>query len=348
MNFDNLKPKPVVCRQSCITCALTCERKWFYQYRLGISLRGGEYKEAATLGTIYHRLQCLGPGQEAKVRAEIRQQQTALMDKVDRGEDLDGNMTRLASMLTSLYQKAEVMAHVFWEKYPQPSYLKIIGTEIKHTMVWDNLVLEGTIDKLLVNEQDNLVWIRDHKSTGRSLATIFGGLAWSLQARLYRILADDYFYNWGRVRGFILDGIVKPGIKLCKTDEKNAKEWNCSVEDAYLRRVKEWYETYEVKAELDGKQNTKALDSKGIIFTEPLFPDELLMALRRIQELGSRQILPTYFSRDTTRTACFAYEKQCIYHDLCTTDPIQWDSLFETKYKFEEVKDENENEETDL
>ena len=353
MKFDEIVPQPVTCRQSSIACALACERYWFCRHRMGVRLRGAERKDAATLGKIYHRLQQYGPGEEEKTKAWVRGQQCDLMAMIDRGEDLDGNALRLTIMLTSLYKKAEVMAHIFWEKFPQPPQFKVIGTEIKHTMDFDGLTLEGTIDKLLLDEKDGNIWIRDHKSTGLPLAVLFGGLAWSVQARIYRILATDYIKQHRElgcdglvVKGFILDGIITPGIKLCKTDTKNAKEWKCSVEDAYLRRVKVWYRTYEVKAEMDGKQNAKAVDSKAILFTEPLIPYELRNALEKMRILAGHPILPAYYHRDVTRSACFAYQKQCIYHDLCETDPNQWDSLFEQKYLLqsrEENEDDTEN-----
>ena len=340
MNFENIQPKSVVCRQSSMCDAIACERYWFCRHRLGIILRGEKVKEGATLGRIYHKFQELGPGHEQEVRAWVQGQQNALMDRVNKGEDIDGQIARLANLMTELYHKAEVMAQIFREKYPQPSYFKVIGKEIEHTMEWDGLTLGGTIDKLILNEQDDSVWIRDHKSTGRSLAMIFGGLAWSLQARMYRVLMVDYTKKYPNeainVKGFILDGILKPGIKQCKTDDKNAKDWNCTQEEAYLRRVKIWY----------SEKMDASILSKSVIFTEPLFPPELIYQLEKMRELQNRPIEPTAFSRDISRKACFAYESQCIYHDLCETDPKQWDSLFETKYKFADVKeDDAQNEE---
>jgi hypothetical protein len=235
------------------------------------------------------------------------------------------------------------MARVFWERYPQPSYFETIGTEIKHAMELDGLILEGTMDKLLLNMKGIKgpeVWIRDHKSTGRSLSALFSGMAWSLQARVYRPLVEDYLKDTPHrntpVRGFILDGITAPGIKLCKTDEKNAKEWDIPIEDAYLRRVKEWYT----------ERGDEVCLSRALFYTEPIMPDELLYALRQMNiyrhsdpaEVG-------LFDRDVTRRECFAYEKQCPYHDLCSTDPKQWDQLFETKYRFEERETDDENSE---
>jgi hypothetical protein len=334
MKLDTIQPKPVVCRQSCISCALACEMKWFLKYRLGVRLRGAEVKEGATLGKIYHKFQQFGPGRENEVLLWVREKQKVLMDRADKGEDLDGSTIRLANLMTDLYHKAEAMAHLFWERYPQPDYLRTVGTEIKISgNLPYGLIGEGTIDKLLQNEKDERFWVRDHKSTGMSLNTIFGGLKWSIQARLYRILVTGYLFGKDSVAspiGFIMDGILRPGIKLCKTDDKNAKTWKCSVEDAYLRRVKEWYK----------EKDQDAMLSRAMIYDEPLYPDELIKALSLMRDLSVRPIELKDYSRDITRAECFKYNTQCIYHDLCSTDLSQWDSLFETKYKIEEVKDD--------
>jgi len=332
MNLEEVIPAPVTCRQSSIACAYACRRKWWCKYRMRITLRGIQAKPAATLGKIYHRLQQLGPDRREEVRAEVRKEQAALMMRVDRGEDLDGQIARLATMLTALYHKAEVMALLFWEKYPPNPHFVELGKEITHRVTRNSLVIEGTIDKLLINTTDDQVWIRDHKSTGENLETIFGGLPWSLQGRIYRILANDYLQavlQERKARGFILDGILTPGIKLCRTDRANAKSWNCTPEEAYLRRVKDWYKEH----------GMQAIRSVGGLFTEPEVTSELEEAFELMRKLSiidpSR---PELYSRDITRRECFAYHKQCIYHDLCSTDPNQWDGLFETKYRFEEVK----------
>ena len=343
MDLTKITPKPVVCRQSTMACALACPRKWWCQYRMGITLRGTQVRESATLGTIYHRLQCLGPGSEAKVKAEVSKQQQTLMEQVNRGEDIDGQTERLAGMLTTLYNKATVMARVFWERYPQPSYFETIGTEIKHAMELEGMVFEGTVDKLLLNTKGPKgpeIWIRDHKSTGRSLSALFGGMAWSLQARVYRLLAMDYIRDTPNrnfpVRGFILDGITAPGIKLCKTDEKNAKEWNVPVEDAYLRRVRGWY----------AERGDEVCLSRALFYTERSISDEFTYATSRMFCLKAKNPAEVdQFDRDMTHRECFAYEKQCPYHDLCSTDPAQWDQLFETKYRFEEKGTDDENSE---
>ena len=273
MKIEDIQMKPFACHQSSISCAHGCERCFFLKERWGVELRGIKIKEGADLGKIYHKFQQLGPEKQALVKPWVAKKQATLMARVDKGEDIDGQMVRQANLLTTLYSKAEAMAKLFWERYPTPSYLKTLGTEIKHSMTIQDgplkgMVLEGIIDKLVQDTRNGNIWIRDHKSTGmKTLDVIFAGFIWSPQARMYRILAGDFCNNFTPmigtkhpVTGFILDGIMKPGIKLCGKDEKNAKAWNCTPEKAYLERVKEWY------AEKD------AIRSKAIMYNEPLFP----------------------------------------------------------------------------
>ncbi len=344
MKIEDIKTRPFFCSQSSMKLALNCIRAWFFKIRWGLQLRGVEIKESADLGQIYHKFQEFGPGQEQKVKAWVTKRQMALSLQIDKGEDLDGQMARLVSSLTVSYNKAGVMARIFWDKYPQPSYLKTIGVEIKHKMDMKfpgiTIPLEGTIDKLLLDTRNGNVWVRDHKSTGRALASLFLGIQWSIQARLYRILAEDYCkykksdidgkeVKW-EVAGFILDGILKPGIKLCGKDNRNAVAWNCSIEDAYLRRVKEWYA---VKEEENPGSTIK---SQSIMFNEPLFPDELKRDLTRLYNISIKGKDPKAYSRDGTRFHCYLYEKPCIYESLCSAPMSRWPELLDTKFKIKE------------
>lgn len=348
MKIEEIQMKPFKCHQSSISCAHGCERCFFFSERWGVTLRGVQVKEGATLGQIYHKFQKLGEGNKDLVLPWVRKMQTDLMARVDKGEDLDGQLLRLANLLTTLYNKAEAMAKIFWERYPTPSYLKTIGVELNHSMTIPSgplagMVLEGTIDKLVQDTRNGNIWIRDHKSTGmKTLDVIFAGFPWSTQARIYRILAEDYVVQkeskdpeWINVKGFILDGILKPGIKLCGKDEKNSKIWNCSVEEAYLKRVKEWYD----------EKDTDAIKSKAIMFNEPLYPRELEKELMLMRGLADHPNDPLAYARDPSRFHCYLYDSPCIYLDLCESPMTAWPELFETKYKIKEEKENGTNEE---
>ena len=348
MKIEDIQMRPFSCHQSSISCAHGCERCWFFAERWGVELRGVKVKEGATLGSIYHKFQQGGIENQAKVRPWVAKKQGALVARIDKGEDLDGEMARLVTLLTTLYNKAEAMAHLFWERYPTPSYLKTIDTEIKHSMTIQDgplkgMVLEGIIDKLVQDTRNGNIWIRDHKSTGmKTLNVIFAGFPWSPQARMYRILTNSYLGSiesdvpCSGIMGFILDGIMKPGIKLCGKDDKNAKVWNCSVEMAYLRRVKEWY------AEKD------AIRSQAIMYNEPLIPIEFAAELCRMYDLSKGGNDPKEYRRDPSRFHCFLYESECIYSDLCNSPMSRWPELFDNKYKIKPIEEKkNEDTETD-
>jgi len=348
MKFEELIPLPVKCRQSCASCAVACERKWFLKYRLGVVLRGGSYKEAAELGTIFHRFMLEDAEGEAKVLAWVNEWRLRLRKQIDAGEDLDGNIARTYNKLFELYNIAEAMAHIFREKYPQPEWFKTIGREIEHEFTYEGVLLSGTLDKLLLDTRTCDVWVRDYKSTGRALMAIFAGAPWRVQGRIYRLLADDYlsthplqtygpgYANYANpVQGFILDGIKKPGIKLCRTDIANAKKWNVSEAEAYLRRVKEWYK------ETEGKDDAPVMKSMGVMYTEARVTPELEKVLSRFRRYQADVTLdPMAYSRDPSGRECFAWERQCEYYDLCVRDPKNWDDLFEKKYTFKKEETE--------
>jgi hypothetical protein len=361
MKLEDIPVQPFYCSQSCVKCALGCERKWFLRYRWGLTSKSVEIKESADLGHIYHKFQQYGPGEESKTKAWVRQQQQALADKIDKGEDIDGQMARKINSMSVATNKAEAMAKVFWDKYPTPNYLKTLGTEIKiKSSVTIKLSsgevievpIEGTLDKILqVTEGPRAgdIWIRDHKSTGRSLHLLFEGFPWSIQARLYRILATNYCKQEkieGNVRGFILDGILKPGIKLCAKDNKNATAWKCTPEEAYLRRVVEWYKDKEEEASREPLK-MPPICSQSIMYNEPILPAELVINIYRVYKMSQRIPDPQLYSRDVTRTHCSFYEKSCTYMPLCTSPIAEWSEVIDRNYKVESYNAEEENEDTE-
>lgn len=353
MKIEDILLQPFVCSQSKMKCAMSCKRKWFCKYALGLELKTRQVSESADLGKIYHKYQQFGPGKEVEVRAWVRKQQMEIQSQIDRGEDLDGSLSRLVTSLSVATKKSEAMAQIFWESYPQPSYFKTLATELKIETpisfigLCGNLIyinVEGTIDKLLQIEDSGDIWIRDHKSTGRNLLFLFDGLPWSIQGRLYRILADYYCESnniSGTIKGFILDGILKPGIKLCRTDEKNAKDWKCTPEEAYLRRVKEWYIEKNEKAKNNPETETPSFKSQSIMFNEPLLPMELRRDLSTYYELQFGGNDPKKYNRDESRQACSSFERRCIYMPLCAAPINQWPDIIDAKYTIKPIEEDD-------
>jgi hypothetical protein len=130
--------------------------------------------------------------------------------------------------------------------------------------------------------------------------------------------------EWGKdVKGFILDLAKVPSIKLCGKDEKNAAKWECTVMEAYIQRVKEWYEG----------QEEEAMKSMAIKFNEPIENMEIIRTVQHVLLMWGTEALPENFSKDLTRSTCYAYEKECPYYVLCSSDPVTWPSIIEQMFE---------------
>jgi hypothetical protein len=262
------------------------------------------------------------------VKEYVSGMQDRLMAQIEAGEDLDGSLAGKVNVLSSLYHKAEAVANLFWARYPRnEEKWRMIAKEVKI----EDGSLRGIVDVVDLDEKHQKTWIRDYKTTGKSLAGILTGYQYGAQLRVYRMLADAWCGQNGypSPMGFILDAVAMPGIKMCRTDEKNAKKWDCSVEDAYLQRIKEWYEE-------KGKQ---VMVSTAMPFLEPVMPTELDDAIETIVDLSTTPPDPQNFPRDITGSYCMAWDKPCLYAPLCESSPSVWPAIIEEKYTVWEEED---------
>ncbi len=318
---------------SCIYTGRGCERCFYYRHRLGIVLKAEGHKPSARLGSLYHRLKHLGPDGVEVVRLEVVAEQKELMKQIAAGDDLVGDLARTATAMTDLYNKALVMAQIYWKNYPIPDYLESISNEELVEVDIDVPLFDGRnivvrvksrLDKMIRDTRNNDLWIRDEKTTGRSLASVYTGYHFSVQCRLYRVVGSEVLDQ--PVKGFILDVTKTPGIKLSAKDNKNAAARKITPAKAYLQRVEDWYKD----------QKEPGMDSRAIMFNEPVLPDELIRDLLFANDLLNRPMIPESFRRDTTTKYCMRYEKVCEYYDLCNTSQAGWPGLIENKYKIRE------------
>jgi len=329
-----LKDQFSAIHQSTISAAERCKRFFFYRYRWGLYPKIEQFAPSATLGSLFHRLLQLGPESVEKVRSEVKRQQMGLMERINKGEDLIGELARTAQNLTELFNKALVMATIFWKNYPTPDYLATVGTEqtlqiknIERKELGFDLIfpLRGRIDKIVKDtREEGKIWIRDIKSTGRGLEAITTGYNFSIQARLYRVLVASMFPD-DKVAGIILDIAIKPGIKFCGKDKSF---------DGYLKRVEKWYE----------EKGKDAMTSKAIMFNEPLYPCEFQDAVMKITHLAELPLNPDAFGKDITGSYCYHYDKKCPYYDLCNSCVEAWPNIINQMFQVVERKEETESE----
>jgi len=329
---ENMKDwrKPI--SASGIMTALGCERKFLFANKWRLYRKARQYSPSASFGKLLHRLLQVGEARCEEVHQEVIKQHGALREQILKGEDLTGDILREANELHSNYTKALAVAKIFWEKYPPAEHMETVCREERIEGEWTGTPVVGFMDWIVRDTRDKSVWIRDTKTTSRKFDSILTGFQWSVQARFYRKLAMSR--PWGKdVKGFILDMVKVPTIKLCGKDEKNAATWECTVMEAYIKRVKEWY----------AEQDEESMKSVAIKFNEPVDNIEIGKVYCKTQDMWGAEALPENFSKDLTRGSCYAYEKVCPYYVLCSSDPLTWPAQIEEM--FEVVSEHKDREE---
>ena len=319
---ENMKDwrKPI--SASGIMTALSCERKFLFANKWRLYRKARQYSAAVTFGKILHRLLQVGEAQIEVVHQEIIKQHQELLAQIEKGEDLVGDIARMANELHASYTKAVAVVSIFWERFPPKEYMETVCREERIEGEMQGVPVVGFMDWVVRDTRNGSVWIRDTKTTSRKAEAMLTGFSHCVQCRFYRLLALNR--DWGKdVKGFILDIVKVPAIKLCGKDEKQAEKDNCSPMEAYIQRVKQWYDD----------QEEPAMQSRAIAFNEPVENLEIVRTIDKVKELWEMKPFPRDFSKDLTRGGCYAYEKVCPYYDLCSSDPVTWPSLIEQMYE---------------
>jgi hypothetical protein len=328
-------------RQSSVAACLRCKRYAFLRYRAGLLPRRAERVGAASLGKAVHKIMEVGTD---AAFLWLKSQTDKLIPLLD--NDPLGEVERAIRKHDENWSKARMMCEYFRATYPQPDYLETICAEqkVSVSIAGTPLVLEGTIDLLVRDTRNGACYIRDFKTTSRDTQHTLTGYQYSIQCRLYRLLALDYLYTQtGKsndlpgvdriLPAFILDVMQVPGIKFCTSDrsfrdvplkkgEGTKREYYGEpVWGNYLSRCKEWYT----------ENGISAASSFFLTYGEPPITPELSDALSSAGTILSSSTLETAH-RDVTRSYCMSYERVCDYYPLCSTSEELWPNIIETSY----------------
>lgn len=363
MDFFKDIRKPLV-RSSPVMCLDHCPRKFLYEYRLGIIPR--RYEAALTMGTIVHKiLQSLFMGQEpdealAVCERLLSKEQARLVEDagpdgfLSTGEALEPTLKKVEED----YHKARATGLVFWQFVPFVKEEYVILRTPDSTPMIEVLLdikypgltrpIRTPCDLALIEKATGDVWIVDFKTTSfdprkRAIPTKI-----SVQLALYRLGLQSHLDAWAEegtapkrtVVGSIHAIIQKPGIKCCRTDEKQAKILGLTPFGAYIRRLVQWYRDKEAK---DPQNPPLILDPNR--FTGPLMTRELWGRLKQYCKACNVAPNVDHFYR-VGESACLQYNKICPFMVLCNSDPVMWPDLIEQRFEvsFREDREKNNEE----
>jgi len=355
LQLKKSKPVPItLCPVRASTMGLldTCPRKFFYKKRLNLIPKKSEKSSALLTGGYFHQFMEFGITAADEVHNKFLDAKKEALGLIEKQGDIEGVLQTQLIDAERDFLKAEVMARIFWEKYPQRDLeITIIGREMELTcsvkVLGDIVELAGRIDRL-IQDRNGDYWIQDYKTTSFTPPAVSSSYPWSDACRIYRILAHMWLKKQGKLSlhdslmGFQLNIIRKPTIRFSPTRLDSNKEDKYETKFlSYLARCEKWYQEQELKDE-----NERVCRQFSLRFEGPLLPPEFKTRLLRANKpthipLGSNtdDMNTAQVEKEFPRRAWSCYDpygRPCGFLPLCQSN---WESLsdnIELAYEVEE------------
>lgn len=311
---------PVI-RQSVLNDFVACKRLFFLRHLLGLMPKVTTRSLACDVGTFFHAIHAATFVNGGDVGAAIvgaSKTRDGILESISAAavDAIDSTPEKQMALVNDAFDKAVVMARIFWDCYPFAKDIKVVSVEDTLTVQLDNTdgpYVQVKPDLIIQGLKNNEMWIEDHKTTGSNVNDAILGKSWSFQTRLYHyVVARTHGCPVG---GFIFNIMQVPGIKLCGTDEKNAAKQGISPEEAYMIRVKEWYME---KVEDTIKSFSVRVAQKSEV------PKEVRLVFNASLINPFAFQVDRDFPRDGSCASCKRWNRQCEFLGLCDSDPASW------------------------
>jgi hypothetical protein len=316
-----------------------CPRKYFYQYRLGLQLKGWRSK-ALDIGTFYHAIleqSYMGLEPEEAI-TEASRLLTLIQEDLSDLSDASGYLpdgATLESVSADLEQNFSV-ARVMYE-LTAPRF--IYGPLLKD---WKPIAVETPIevnvcnlacplrvkpDVIVEHREEKRLMIIDHKTTSNTPASTMAGYRWSFQTRTLLYAVRQAFPDHD-VDHIVHNVVQKPTIKY---PSKRSPTW-----DAYLENCQTWYKEQELK-----NPDDPPIQQSLIRFPQEIMDYELWTMITECSRAGSMDCLnaSSYYRNSSS---CAKWGRLCPYYSLCEASLETWPDIINRLYEqhFREDNDE--------
>lgn len=310
-----------VIRPSGIVGSPPCPRRYLYSQRFRW-LPAKTHADALRVGGIFHRL-LAGVHAGRPFGEVVDLLANAVGMAVQEMED-----PKEQAAANKVFQVARVMAQLWMAEFADRLQdVKTLVVEqtiqepLAHVRIATSLI--GTIDAVVQDDQG--IWIVDHKTCSETPAIRASGLTYDSQARAYRELWDTSHADMKCV-GCIHNLVMKPTIRVKKTE----------TYDEYLTRVGEWYETQMLD---DKNANTVPMARSFVKFHEPPMDQNPEFLCQLVQEGLWATMDPSLSVFYRNRHACVQFKKVCPYADLCNRNIRMWPGLLAESGRFKKGED---------
>lgn len=327
-------------RSSARTCFRRCPRRFMWEYRLGLHLKG-QYRSALATGIHLHDLleavyrEGTGANLPRLLQERLAEGEKTLTGAADPETGLLPTGKTLRDVLDKRAKDgalALALAVNFCRFCPPEALLrKFEIVDVERTVAVRvpgiGVPLVAKADLLLQERDSGDYWIVDHKTTSYSALTRAASLPFSWQARFYKwvIWADLAGRRRNgepipRIGGFIHNVIRKPSIRQKKTE----------THEEYIERVNQWYVE---QATLD--PNDPPIFSSVVPQVGPMMTRDLSREIRSLDRASSGYLDLGVFWQD--EDACMGRfgNEPCPYLRLCRTDHNldRWPEIIRADYE---------------
>lgn len=308
-----------------------CPRKFLFRYRLSLSPRN--YREALTIGKMYHKI-------KAHIYAGATEQEAIFAADQHRQDYLkelgllcdDAGMLPWGQPFADIGTKSQKdyavgKALALWTNAyaPAEDHWEVVGSEQMVEFKFSTIArpIRLRLDALLRHKKSGLYYIQDHKTCSGDPRLRMETCQFEIQTRIYRLGASNWLAEQGidptLLRGFLHDVVSKPTIR-----QKQKETFT-----EYLQRIDTTY-TEKQAAHRTNPDNEPVFMRSCVDFNTPLMDDELLFQLREASLASSAWVRLDTFERRAN--SCRNYNSVCPFLKLCNTNPAMWPAEIAGKF----------------
>jgi len=320
--FPTFVYKPYL-HSSNIKLSRECERKFFFEQRLGLR-RPGSLHLPFLRGRMYHLMAASLYEGDTVEEASSRVRGIALAEIRDTGKHVsstgrlyDGRSWEAVEKTAIDQCDQAIAAAAAYYKYhpPNTDRYQVVAIEEAADIRVKGVarIIRGRLDLAIYDTEKDEIWIEDHKSSSKAPYHTAQAYKIDHQVNLYRLLALALFPDTPVV-GMIHNVVQMPTIRFSGKDQ--------GVYANYLNRVEEWYEAKIVESSVPGQETESPFFRHRYRFPSSFVSEDFIQELQRTSKMANCQADIDKFPKCGNAFTCTGFMEShiCPFLSLCSNE----------------------------